>query len=287
MITVLIKMFKSKKFWIFFAKWLAPLFVIIIAFSINALAGTGLILTWVAYLFYTNRAATYALIANIKYTRNGIEEALKWLKKAYESGNAKPKHGILYGYLLLKSGRIDEAEEILNKVVASKVDPDSEMLVKSNLALALWKRGRLEEAICLLEEVHTNFKTTNIYGSLGYLLIIKGDLDKALQFNLEAFEYNSSNSIILDNLGQTYYLRGEIDKAQEIYDKLMSNNPTFPEAYYNYSLVLQKQGHMEKAFETLKKSLDFKLSYLSTVTREEIGTKIAEMENILSKNHID
>ena len=103
-------------------------------------------------------------------------------------------------------------------------------------------------------------------------------MDKALKFNQEAYEYNDSNSIIMDNLGQAYYLNGDYSKAAEIYEKLMAANPTFPEAYYNYGLVLLAMGKKEEALEMMKKALNYDFTYLSTVTKENVEEKIREVQ---------
>jgi len=130
----------------------------------------------------------------------------------------------------------------------------------------------------MLEEVFATYKTTTVYGSLGYLMLLKGDLEKALAFNQEAYEYNDNNSVIVDNLALNYYLLGELDKAEEIYEKLMTKNPTYPEAYYNYGLTLEAKNKIDKALEVMEKALDFKFSFLSNVSREEVENKIQELK---------
>jgi tetratricopeptide (TPR) repeat protein len=157
---------------------------------------------------------------------------------------------------------------------------DDKMNVKSNMALVLWKKGQIDDALNMLKEVFENYKTTTIYGSLGFLLILKGDLDKALEFNLEAYEYNDSNAVILDNLGQTYYLMGEYDKSKEIYKKLVSSNPSFPEPYFNYGLVMKQKGNVERALELMNQALTYRFSFLSTVSKEEIEAEIEKLKGI-------
>jgi tetratricopeptide (TPR) repeat protein len=149
------------------------------------------------------------------------------------------------------------------------------------MSLVQWKKGNLDEAINILEDVIKNYETTNVYGSLGYMLIQKGDLDKALEFNLRASDYNSSNSIIMDNLGQTYYLKGNYDKAVEVYANLMESNPTFPDAYYNYALVLKSKNEFSKALEIAKKALNYELSFLSTINKSQIDNLINELQNLI------
>ncbi|HHW31052.1 MAG TPA: tetratricopeptide repeat protein [Clostridiaceae bacterium] len=251
-----------------------PAAAIVILFRRYFLYGIIALILYILYGLYIGKASIYTIIGSIRYSKGNMEEAIKWLDKAYKSGRAKPTTITSYAYLLLKSGNIQEAEKILMEQMDKILSDDDKMNVKSNLALVLWKKGQLDEAINMLEEVFSKYKTTTIYGSLGYLLILKGDLNKALEFNLEAYEYNSSNAVIQDNLGQTYFLLGDYDKSQEIYEKLISTNPSFPEAYYNYGLLLKQKGETDKALEYMKKALNYKFSFLSTVSREEVEAVI-------------
>jgi tetratricopeptide (TPR) repeat protein len=258
--------------------FLLPVAGIIILFSYSVIAGIIGIFLYIMFLLYKNRARLFSFIGTINYSKGNAKNAVNWFAKAYKSNKAKPRTVTSYAYLLLKSGNLTEAKKILEKQINSKISKDNKMYAKSNLALVLWKQDRLKDAIEILENVIEEFENSTVYGSLGYFLILDGDMDRALEFNLKAYDYNNSNSIILDNLGQTYYLRGEYDKALEIFEKLIPDNPEFPEAYFNYGLTLYKKGEKEKALEYMRKSLNYKLSFLSTVTEDEIRSKIEEIE---------
>lgn len=258
------------------------LFVVIavIVFKNNVLFGFGILFLFIGIFLYSKRATIFALIGRTSYAKGNLQDALTWYKRAYKSGVAKPQTKVSYAYLLLKTGNIEDAESTLESLSRRKLETNDRMVLNSNMALVQWKKGNLDEAINLLEEVIKSYETSNIYGSLGYMLIQKGDLDKALEFNLKASEYNSSNAIILDNLGQTYYLKGNYDKAVEIYENLMESNPSFPDAYYNYALVLKARSEFSKALDTAKKALNYELSFLSTITRPQIDNLVNELENL-------
>ncbi len=230
-------------------------------------------------LFGKIKSTYYILKANRAYTADNAEETIKWMQMAYNTGAARATTVTTYGYLLLKNSRLEEAMKVFEDQLRSPKTTNNELYnIKSNYALGLWKQGKLDEAIETLENVIPNYKTTNIYGSLGYLYNLKGDLEKALAFNLEALNYNSTGTVILDNLGQTYYLKGEQEKAVEIFNKLIALNPKFPEAFYDYALVLQKLGDREKSIEMLRNAQKYKINYLSTVTKEDIESRLAELE---------
>lgn len=265
-----------KKFLLYF---ISPLIIIISLFSIKPWFG---ILAFILYIFgilFVNRATIFYLLGSRSYSKGNLDNGITWFEKAHKCAKSKPSITTTYAYALLKAGNIEASEKILQKQLSEKLSTDDNMHVKSNFALVLWKKGQIDEGINMLREVFENFKTTTIYGSLGFFLILKGNLDKALEFNLEAIEYNSSNAVIQDNLGQTYYLMGDYDKSEEVYEKLISTNPTFPEPYFNYGLVMEKKGNTTKALELMNKSLSYNFSFLSTVSKEEIEAEIKRISS--------
>jgi len=249
----------------------------VILYAYNMLLGISLIIALIGYGLYKIRTNFYVLKGNKCYSSGNIEGAVEYYRKGYKTERLSPGTTVGYAYLLLKSGNIPEAEKILTILLNKKLKKEDEMFAKSNLALVYWKKDRLEDALTLLEDITQNYKTSIVYGTYGYLLILGGDLEKALSFNLEAYEYNNDNNIIVDNLGQTYFLIGELEKSTEIYEKLIAKKPSFPEAYYNYGLVLEAINDFSKALEMVTKSLDYKLSFLSTITCEEIKAKIDDL----------
>lgn len=251
------------------------------------LAGYGLwpailgAILYYASIIYFKRPRIYAALGTANYHKGNLTAALNMYRKAYTTGKATPTATSSYAYILLKTGQVHEAETVLNALLYKSISTDEKLYAKSILALVLWKKGQLEDGAVLLEEVMEQYKTTSIYGSYGYLLILKGDLEKALKLNLEAYEYNNSDPVILDNLGQTYYLLDDLHKAKQIYAEVEKLNPQFQSAWYNYALVLMKTGENEKALECLKKAQGFEPSYLSNVTADQIQTALEEVEKRL------
>jgi len=263
----------------FLLKFLLPVVVFLLLLTLyNVYLALAFAAIYIGSVIYMGRATVFSIMGNVSYGRGDMKKSAEWFSKAYMTGKARPNTIISYAYLLLKLGNVDDSEGILKKFISASPSHDDEMLAKSNLALVLWKKGDLDGAINMLEEVFATYKTTTVYGSLGYLMLLKGDLEKALAFNQEAYEYNDNNSVIVDNLALNYYLLGELDKAEEIYEKLMTKNPTYPEAYYNYGLTLEAKNKIDKALEVMEKALDFKFSFLSNVSREEVENKIQELK---------
>lgn len=259
--------------------FIIPVIAIIVAFSRSIWSGFAAILLYLAILLYIKRVTVYTLMGSRNYSLGKTEQALSWLKRAHETKKSSARPSVSYAYILLKSGNLEKSEEILQKLLKENPSNQDTPYIKSNLALALWKKGELDAAIGMLEDLMKTYKTTTVYGSLGYLYILKGDLEKALQFNLEAREYNSTDKVILDNLGQNYYLLGSYEKAKEIYEPLVTQAPGFPEPYYNYSLVLEKLGEPESALELARKALNYRFTFLSSISKEDVESKIHQLSS--------
>jgi len=254
--------------------FLLPLIVIVILFKSNILLGLLGLIIYISVSLYLSRAAVFTTIGSSNYSKGNIDKAIEWFDKAYKSGKMSITSVTSYAYILLKTGFIDNSESILTNALKTGTNEDSINQLKSIYALVLWKRKKIDEATQMLEELIKVYSTTSVYGSLGYFLILKGDLEKALAFNLEAFEYNNSDKIIQDNLGQTYLALEQFEKSREIYESLIATNPTFPEAYYNFGQLLEKLNQPEEAIEMYKRALDAKFSFLSTLSKEEIQEKL-------------
>jgi tetratricopeptide (TPR) repeat protein len=259
-----------------------PVIAIILLFKLNTYAGIIGIVLYILSAVWFNRVAIYRLRGQIEYRKGNLQNAVNWFEKAMSIKNAPTDLKVSYGFILLKLGKLDEAGKILSDAVENSKTDDERNLAKSNLALVIWKKGHLDDAIAMLKEVISEYKTTAVYGSLGYMLIEKGDLDEALKFNLEAWEYNSENAIIQDNLAHLYHLRGDMDKAGEIFDKLIAKEPYFPEAYYDYGRFLEDSGRMDEAEKMYRKALSCVFSFNSTITKEQVQKSL---EAIAARNN--
>ena len=218
-------------------------------------------------------------LANFHYGRGRTEKALTLYRWICRNGGG-PRDRMSLGRLLLKTGHFDEAETELKKISRSDLRPIEVVQVRLNLALALWKKGQLDEAVTRMEAVYAENKITLVYACLGYLLVEQGDLHKALAFNQEAYAYNPKNSEIRDNLGQCLLELGETGNALEIYQALAKDKhpPTFPEWRYHYALALEAAGRRDEALDQLKLATVSRFSSLSSIRPEKIQAEIARLK---------
>jgi tetratricopeptide (TPR) repeat protein len=254
---------------------MAVLFIL----RVNKLAGIGLMLATLIYLLYKGLPTIYLFQANKMYFNKEYDKAIPLYEKAYKLKHSTPSVKITYAYILIKHGHIEKSEEVLKEVMKLPLNPKDRTSAVLNLSLVLWKSNRLEDAITLLEEQYSGgYKSTILYQSLGFFYILRGNLQKSLDFNLEAYDYNDSDASILDNLALNYYMLQDFHKALEIYEKLIPMNPTFVTAYYYYGLTLEKLGRTENSLEMLKRALQCNFSFISSVTKEQVEKEIAQIE---------
>ena len=222
-------------------------------------------------LVWRKRGSILAWIAGIYNVKGETGKALKLYRGADKMGGMNYKAKISYGYFLLKNGYINDARIEFNKLSMNKKLTDAQkQQVKSLQALVVWKEGRLDEAIEMLEAVTKTYVTSMTYQSLGLLYILKRDKKKAMEYCLEAYEYNSDDNVIMDNLAEAYALCGETEKALKTYEELLSRNPHFPDAYYGYGILLLKNGRQKEGVDYIGQALNKKFSFLSALPRERV-----------------
>lgn len=256
------------------------IFLWLTVYITNHAAGIALLILFAAYLIYSRRSYYYSVRAAKLYSAGMTDEALRLYEKAAKIKSSTPRVKHSYAYLLLKNKQVEESLKVLDDLLASSISEADKNNTKLTYSLAKWKSGKLDEAVEILEGMYPNFKTTILYENLGYLLILQGNYERALEINLEGFEYNNSSNVTCDNLGETYYHLGDYAKSAEIYEDLVKKEPKFPEAYYHYALTLLKLEEPAKALENLKKALEFPESYLSNITHEDIKNTIKQLENV-------
>ncbi|MCC8169101.1 MAG: tetratricopeptide repeat protein [Oscillospiraceae bacterium] len=258
--------------------------LVVIAYKFNVLLGAALTLAAVAFGIYSLIPSFYVLKANKAYQAGDFEEAKRQYKKAYDTNRAKLDTKVSYAYILLRTNEADEAERVLDKIIRTKgVKPEQKKKAKQQRCMVYYKQGRLDEALEEAYEIfdNGNYKNTTLYGMIGFFKYLRDDPEDALEFCLEAYEYNSDDRDIMDNLSLCYYKLGQYDKAKEISDKIISANPQFVEAYYHGAQIAVKCGEYKTAEEYLDKIPGCRWSSMTTVTHEEVDNLIKEVREKL------
>lgn len=244
--------------------------LIIWAFITNVLLGFLLLIGFGAYYYFKRYASLCQLMAMRAYGNDDINLAFKWFERAEKRGMSKSQK-ITYAYYLMREGRVERSEALLTSILAFRIDDQKlRFSAKSNHAILMLKTGRIDEALEEFEEIFEVYKTSSIYGSLGYIYILKGDLEKAEAFNLEAYDYNKEDNVILDNMVQLYNQLEKFDEAYRYACELMEKKPTFIEAYYNAAVAEIGVGKIEEAKAHLEHALTVRTCFISAIHHEDV-----------------
>ena len=238
----------------------------------------------VIFIFRSN----ILMVAGINIYRQNPEKGIKIMRSAYKTRRLSPSHQLIFAYLVLRNGELDEAEAVMTKATVMgkhALSPEEFQAVKLNKALITWKRGDLSQAIVQLEELYSEgYATAGLYGSLGSFYILNKEYGKALELSQEGIKKLPSDLVILDNIGQAYIGLGMLDDAFKVYETLIPRKPGFLEAYYNYGIVLEKRDRLTKAKHNLETALTLDEKFLSTVTHDEVCEALERINSLSIEN---
>lgn len=206
-----------------------------------------------------------------KQQKGDIQGALEDYEALYGAGVVNVTYMLPYSVLLLKKGGEEnylKVKEILRKAEkAPGMTPEYRQQLLMNYAVANYKLGEMEKALQLLEATHKKSPCGLTYQSLGFLYIQAGDAEKALQYNLEAVDYDDEDPICLDNLAQVYYrLLGDKDKALEYFKKAHEIKPKQIDTLYFLAKYDLEAGRSAEAKEKLETALEGNFSPLNYAT---------------------
>ena len=104
-------------------------------------------------------------------------------------------------------------------------------------------------------------------------------VQKALDFNLEALDYDDEDPVCLDNVGQMYYrVLGDKEQAKPWFDKAHAIKPEQIDTLYFLSRYDLDSGDRASALEKLKKAQAGRFSPLNYCSREQMLAEIAALE---------
>jgi len=232
-----------------------------------------LLLGW--YLWW-NRSALYVQSAQAAFRRGDEEGTLVAFAKAEAAGRLGADVTASWVYLLLKHGRNDEAELVVDRALSlgrrgRPLKESERRLLLTYRGLLYRQIGRLDEAVDLLEDLHAQgYRTTALYGNLGFFLIESGDLTRAEEICTEAAEWAPEGKVILDNLGTLHLAKKEWALAAEVYGRLLALDPKFPEAFWGAGRAALEEGRVDEARQHWEKALSLPFNALTTVSRASI-----------------
>ncbi len=257
--------------------FIAAAYCVYRAFLLSTIVGIVALVALFAYvhfMWFTNFCISQAR----RIYRKNPEKALKWFSYA-EKHRMNIGQMEIYAYYLMREGKAEKAEEIYKKLLKAHLKPDLRLKIRSEYAVLLSKTNRIDEAIEELEDITVHYTNTTTYGSLGYMYLLKDNKRKAVNYNTEAYDYNSDDPVILDNMTQLHIKLGEYQNAKKYADEMIAKKPYFAEAYYDSAFVYMKLGDIDKARELLEDAKCCRLTFMSTVKKEDLESLESAIES--------
>jgi tetratricopeptide (TPR) repeat protein len=238
------------------------------------------VLLW--YLWW-NRSARHLRAAYRAFRRGDELATLAAFVLAEAAGRLNADQTASYAYLALKNGRTADAAAVLAKALGQgrrgrALKEAERRLLETYRSLALWRAGELNEAVVLLEDLLAQgYRTATLYGNLGYLLVLQGNLSRAEEVCLEAADWDPDGKVILDNLACLYLEQQRWTEAAEVYARLLPLDPKFPEAWHGAAQAALKTGDAAEAKRRWERALELPFHSLTTVERAVIEKALAAL----------
>lgn len=232
------------------------------------------------------------------------EPSIPFYRLAYKLGTKNASILASYGLLMLRENKADIAMDCFDRALEHNAYFLTTKTLKCNKAIALWKLGRVDEAIALYLEVIEHFgsegqkfvtdKTYDQegiddlvannkymypqdYTTLGFLYTLQEQYEEALFFSQTALAKKEGFASAYDNIGQIYYFQGDMHAAKENFDKSLELNPKLPDSLYFAALLAKNDGDSEQAKALLLKAQSCKLDGLNTISHEMINEAMATL----------
>ncbi len=220
------------------------------------------------------------LMGQREYALGNNTKALKYLKSAHEHGRSNAAHSSTYAYILLRCGRAEDARFVANYALMNKRNSESDKnQIRQILSLICYKQGDYAEATKIMEELFVTYKTTTVYGTLGYYKILSGSEDM-YSFNEEAYEYNSDNKVIIDNKIILHLKKEEYEEARSLSQKSIDAGNQGVEIYYHAGQAEEGLGNTEKALEYYRMARSCTRSFMTTISEAEIEAAIDRLDDM-------
>ncbi len=227
---------------------------------------------------------TFRVRASVAKQRKGdLEGAKADYQRYYDRGLILSFYLIPWSILLLREGGRENLLKVKEILVKAQKAPDLNANSRSDLltyfAVAQWLLGEKDEAMKLMERVHQKCPMSNTYTALGYMYIDTVAPEKALEFCLNALEYDDEDPVLLDNVGQTYYRAlHDPEKALPYFKKAIEIKDTQVDTLWFLSRYDLEAGDKAAAIEKLERSLEGRFAPLNYRNRNDIEAELARLK---------
>ncbi len=255
------------------------LYLFLLICTISSLFITGLFLyvligALLVVIFF-NRGLFYTVKANKYLVINDFDIGYALLTKAYKTKTLPMVIINGFIYLSLKLGFNEAAKEAIDDVLSGripyKLKDGQRNLILTQKSIYLWKAQGLQQGVDLLEDIYSSgYRTTIFYGNFGCMLFLNGNFDRAQEICLEAYDFDSTDKVILDNLVALNIKLEKWELADKYFNELMDLSPSFPEAYYHGAILMLHKKQKEEGAKLINRAKEYPVHCISSISQKDI-----------------
>lgn len=133
-------------------------------------------------------------------------------------------------------------------------------------AIEFYKKKDFDKAKEKYEEIlKINPKSSEVYGNLGVIYKIKGDIQNAIKFYVEAIKLNPKNPLVFNNLGNAFKEIKNYKMAIQAYSDAIKINPKDFNAFNNLGIVYESIGDNNRAIAAYKEAIKINPSHAKSI----------------------
>lgn len=133
-------------------------------------------------------------------------------------------------------------------------------------AIEFFNKKDYDKSKTLYEEIlKINPKSSNIYGNLGVIYKIKGDINTAIKYYVTAINLNPKNTLIYNNLGNAFKEIKNYKMAIRVYTDALKINPKDFNMFNNLGIVFELIGDSNRAIEAYKQAVKINPKYAKAI----------------------
>ena len=214
-----------------------------------------------------------------------VEEALPFFKAALEVNQTVDQFWLSYIDALIRLNEIEAAEGMYKKAESNGIKGEVFSSLKHRInksctskdavfevprlskdqiepLMAFYNQGQFKKVFQETQKLVQKYSTdVFLWNLMGIAAAKLGLLDKAFELFNRALSINPNYSDAYNNIGGILKDQGKLKDAVAYYEKAISFKPDYAEAYYNLGNTLKEQGQLEKTIEAYKKAISFKPDY--------------------------
>jgi tetratricopeptide (TPR) repeat protein len=201
--------------------------------------------------FWINHELAHALIMRTK--PEDLGEGIRFLQAALALRPQTPVVHNNLGIALWKKGRLDEAIAEYREALRLKNDYPA---AHNNLGVALNDKGDVDGAIAEYREaIRLKPNDAMPHCNLGVYLSDRGRLDEAIAEYREALRLKKDDPITHNNLGNALREKGLLDEAIAECREAIRLQKDYPNAHYNLGNALREKGRLDGAIAEYREAL--------------------------------